>query len=148
MVKVRQCLNNFFKPMFPPKNGRTNSTLLQWNLRLTCFPSFFGGNPRHQKYISKVTDLLKKNHKNSNKSCQKFVRSKTEFQAFCFLIDCVLLRREQNEISHLLTVWLSMPRNKLPWCRFASFPICSSLLPLRRTMSIKNLPKVLEFRLG
>ena len=34
--------------MFPPKNERTNSTLLLWNLRSTCFRSFFGGNWRHQ----------------------------------------------------------------------------------------------------
>ena len=27
--------------MFPPKNERTNSTLLLWNLRSTCFRSFF-----------------------------------------------------------------------------------------------------------
>ena len=31
----------FFKPTFPPKNEQTNSTLLLWNLRLTCFRSFF-----------------------------------------------------------------------------------------------------------
>ena len=33
-VKVRQSRNNLFKPTFPPKNERTNSTLLQWNLDL------------------------------------------------------------------------------------------------------------------
>ena len=47
--KVRKCQNNFFKKTFPPKNKRTNSTLLLWNLRLTCFHSFFGGNRRPQK---------------------------------------------------------------------------------------------------
>ena len=36
---------------------KTNSTLLLWFLRSTCFRLFFGGNWRHQKYISKLTDL-------------------------------------------------------------------------------------------
>ena len=64
-------------------------------------------------------------------------------------MNCVTEKRayvKKIEIPYLLTVLLSMPRNKLPWCRLASFPTCGSLLPLRRTMSIKNLPKVLEFR--
>ena len=39
------------------KNQRRNSTLLLWNLRLTCFRLFFGGNWRHQKDISKSSDL-------------------------------------------------------------------------------------------
>ena len=56
-LKVRQSRNDFFKPTFLPKNERTNSTLLLWNLRLTCFHSFFGRNWRHQKDISKLTDL-------------------------------------------------------------------------------------------
>ena len=56
-LKIRQSRNDFFKPMFPPKNKRTNSTLLLWNLRSTCFRLFFGGNWRHQKDISKLTDL-------------------------------------------------------------------------------------------
>ena len=46
MVKVRQSRNNFFKTTFLPKNERT-----------TCFHSFFGGNGRHQKDFSKLTDL-------------------------------------------------------------------------------------------
>ena len=36
-VKVRQCQNNFFKPTYLPKNEQTNSTLLLWYLRLSCF---------------------------------------------------------------------------------------------------------------
>ena len=57
LLKVRQSRNDFFKPTLPPKNERRNSTLLLWKLRLTCFRSFFGGNWRHQKDISKLTDL-------------------------------------------------------------------------------------------
>ena len=57
LLKVRKSQNDFFKQTFPPKNERTNSTLLQWNLRSTCFRSFFGGNWRHQKDISKLSDL-------------------------------------------------------------------------------------------
>ena len=57
MLKVRQSRNDFFKPLFPPKNERRNSTLLLWYLRLTCFRSFFGENWRHQKDVSKLTDL-------------------------------------------------------------------------------------------
>ena len=56
-LKVRQSRNDFFKPTFPPKNEKTNSTLLLWNLRSTCFHLFFG---RHQKDISKWTDLWSK----------------------------------------------------------------------------------------
>ena len=56
-LKVRQSWNDFFKPTFPPKNEQRNSTLLLWNLRLTCFRSFFGGNWRQQKDISKLSDL-------------------------------------------------------------------------------------------
>ena len=58
-IKVRQSRNNFFKPTFPPKNEQTNSTLLLWYLRLTCFHLFFGRNWRHQKEILKLTDLYK-----------------------------------------------------------------------------------------
>ena len=47
-LKVRQSWNEFLKPKFPPKNKRRNSTLLLWNLRLTCFCSFYGGNWRQQ----------------------------------------------------------------------------------------------------
>ena len=38
-------------------NERKNLTLLLWNLRSICFCSFFGRNWRHQKDISKLTDL-------------------------------------------------------------------------------------------
>ena len=41
MLKVRQSRNDFFKPLFPPKNERRNSTVLLWYLRSTCFRSFF-----------------------------------------------------------------------------------------------------------
>ena len=50
-LKVRQSCNDFFKPMILPKNERTNSTLLLWYLRWTCFRSIFGRNWRHQKDI-------------------------------------------------------------------------------------------------
>ena len=40
-LKVRQSRNDFLNPTFLPKNERTNSTLLLWYLRLTCFRSFF-----------------------------------------------------------------------------------------------------------
>ena len=40
-LKVRQSQNYFFKPTFLPKNKWTNSTLLKWYLRSTCFRSFF-----------------------------------------------------------------------------------------------------------
>ena len=53
IINVRQNRNDFFKPTFPPKNEQTNSMLLLWDL----FCLFFGGNWRHQKYISKLTDL-------------------------------------------------------------------------------------------
>ena len=46
-LKVRKSQNDFFKPTFPPKNEQTNSTLLLWDLTLTCFHSFFGGNWWH-----------------------------------------------------------------------------------------------------
>ena len=54
-LKVRKSQNDFFKLT---KNERTNSTLLLWNLRSTCFRSFLGRNWRHQKDISKLTDLI------------------------------------------------------------------------------------------
>ena len=56
-LKVRKSWNYFFKWTFPPKNERTSSTLLLWNLRSTCFRSFFGRNWRHQKDGSKLIDL-------------------------------------------------------------------------------------------
>ena len=55
--KMFQSRTDFFKPTFLPKNERTNSTLLLWYLRSTCFCSFFGRNWRQQKDISKLTDL-------------------------------------------------------------------------------------------
>ena len=55
LLKVRQSENEVFKLIFLPKNDGTN--LLQWYLRSTCFRSFFGRNWRHQKYISKLTDI-------------------------------------------------------------------------------------------
>ena len=48
-IKVRKSQNDFFEPTFSPKNERMNSTLLLWNLRLTCFRSFFGENWWTQK---------------------------------------------------------------------------------------------------
>ena len=57
IVKVRQSQNDLYKSTFPPKNELSNSTLLLWNFRSTCFHWFFGGNWRHQKDISKLTDL-------------------------------------------------------------------------------------------
>ena len=56
-IKFRQSQNDFFKASFCPKNERSNLTLLLWYLRSTCFRSFFGGNRRPQKNISKLTDL-------------------------------------------------------------------------------------------
>ena len=47
-LKVRKSRNDFFKKTFPPKYELMNSTLLLWNLKLTCFRSFFGGNWRHE----------------------------------------------------------------------------------------------------
>ena len=41
VIKVRHCRNDFFQPTFLPKNELTISTLLLWNLRSTCFRSFF-----------------------------------------------------------------------------------------------------------
>ena len=61
VLKIRQSRNDFFKLTFLPKNEQTNSTLLIWYLRSTCFCSFFGRNCRHQNQhqndISKLTDL-------------------------------------------------------------------------------------------
>ena len=47
----------FSSRSFFQKNEQTNSTLLLWNLRSNCFRLFFGRNWRHQKDISKLTDL-------------------------------------------------------------------------------------------
>ena len=41
LLKVRQSRNDFFKPTFCPKKEKTNSTLLLWYLKSTCFRSFF-----------------------------------------------------------------------------------------------------------
>ena len=64
MILIEKCFTKgqtkskwFFKPTFLPKNEQTNSTLLLWYLRSTCFCSFFGRNWRQQKDISKLTDL-------------------------------------------------------------------------------------------
>ena len=43
-IKVRQSRNDFFQTDVSSKNEWTNSTLLLWNLRSTCFRSFFGRN--------------------------------------------------------------------------------------------------------
>ena len=40
-LKVRQSWNDFFQPAFFPKNQQRNSMLILWNLRSTCFCSFF-----------------------------------------------------------------------------------------------------------
>ena len=56
-LKARQSQIDFFKPTLLPKNERTNSTLLLWNLRLAFFGSFFRRSWRHQKNISKLTYL-------------------------------------------------------------------------------------------
>ena len=40
LLKVRKSRNDIFMPTFPLKDGRTNSALLLWNLRWTCFRSF------------------------------------------------------------------------------------------------------------
>ena len=47
----------FWGHRFPPKNEWTNSILILWYLKSTCFHSFFGGNRWSQKTISKFTDL-------------------------------------------------------------------------------------------
>ena len=47
----------FFQADVSSKKERINSTLLLWNLRSTCFCSFFGKNWRNQKNISKLPDL-------------------------------------------------------------------------------------------
>ena len=41
ILKVRQSLMIFFKPKFLPRHNWTNSTLLLWSLRLTCFRLFW-----------------------------------------------------------------------------------------------------------
>ena len=41
----------------PKKWTKKKSTLLLWYLKLNCFCSFFWDNWRHQKGISKITDL-------------------------------------------------------------------------------------------
>ena len=57
IIKVSKTRKQIVKPWILPKNERMNLTLLLWYLRLTCFRSFFGRNWRHQKDISKLTDL-------------------------------------------------------------------------------------------
>ena len=54
--------------MFFSKNEQTKPTLLLWNLRLICFRWFFGGKWRHQKDISKLSDQLILDFKNSDQS--------------------------------------------------------------------------------
>ena len=56
-IKVSKTRKQIVKSWILPKNEQMNSTLLLWNLRSTCFRSFFGRNWRHQKDISKITDL-------------------------------------------------------------------------------------------
>ena len=53
LIKVRQIWDDFFKPTFLPKK---NEQIRLYYLS-TCFCSFFGGKWRHQKDISKSTDL-------------------------------------------------------------------------------------------
>ena len=57
---VRWSQNDFFKLTFLSKNKQMNSTLLLWYLRSICLCSFFRRNWRHQKDISKLTDLQRK----------------------------------------------------------------------------------------
>ena len=57
LLKVSKTWKQIVKPWILPKNKQMNSTLLLWYLRSTCFRSFFGRNWRHQKDISKLTDL-------------------------------------------------------------------------------------------
>ena len=45
-IKVRQSQNDYFQAGVSFKKWTTNSTLPLWNLRSTCFCSFFGGNGR------------------------------------------------------------------------------------------------------
>ena len=71
LLKVNKSRNDFLEPTFPPKSKWMTSTSLLWNLRLTYFCSFFGRNWRHQKDISKLTDLYKKNWKYGRKKWQK-----------------------------------------------------------------------------
>ena len=52
-LKVRQTRNDFFKPRFLQKTNEQNRLYYL----STCFRSFFGRNCRHQKDISKLTDL-------------------------------------------------------------------------------------------
>ena len=60
-IKFRKSQNDFFKPTFPPKKRMNEFYLLLWNLRWTCFCSFFGGNWRPQKDASKSSDLYYQN---------------------------------------------------------------------------------------
>ena len=56
-LKVSKTQKQIVKSWILPKNEQMNSILLLWYLRSTCFRSFFGRNWRHQKDISKLTDL-------------------------------------------------------------------------------------------
>ena len=55
-LKVRKSQNYFFQVDVSSKKW-TNEVYFLWNLRATCFDLFFGGNGRHQKDISKLSDL-------------------------------------------------------------------------------------------
>ena len=53
LLKVRKIQNDFFRPTFLPKN---DEQIRLYYLSI-CFRSFFGRKWRHQKDISKLTDL-------------------------------------------------------------------------------------------
>ena len=59
VLKVSYFRNGFWGHWFPPKNERTNSTLMLWYLRSTCFCSFFGGNRRSPKNNFEINWPLK-----------------------------------------------------------------------------------------
>ena len=55
-----KCVKVGSSQRFFQKNKQTNSTLLLWYLRSTCFRLFIGRNWRHQNEISKSSDIYAK----------------------------------------------------------------------------------------
>ena len=57
-LKVRQSQNDFFKPMFLPKNKQSNSTSLLWNREVDMFPFVFWKKLKTSKRHFEITWTL------------------------------------------------------------------------------------------
>ena len=138
-LKVRKSRNDFFKPTFPPKNERTNSTLLLWNLRSTCARSFFGGNWRHQKDISKLFDLYQKTSLPDNKHLSRPLKRSSRVRCqfyYNYVCSNQVLSTKNVEISafvHFFQHWLigvclSVCQNVI----WDTLPVCFTECPVSK----------------